>query len=143
MNIIVNRASRLLAATSLAALASLTGGCSALDRMRYIGEQPPLSKIDNPQTQPGYKPVQMPMPAPQPAVYNQNSLWRSGSRAFFKDQRAHQIGDILTVSVRITDNAKFENETQRSRTNKEDSGVSDFIGSKLINNPAKAILPGR
>jgi len=144
MNIMVNRASRLLAATSLAALASLAGGCSALDRMRYIGEQPPLAKIDNPQTQPGYKPVQMPMPAPQPATYNPNSLWRNGSRAFFKDQRAHQIGDILTVSVRITDNAKFENETQRSRKNTEDSGVTDYIGTKTLGaSAAKAILPGR
>jgi flagellar L-ring protein precursor FlgH len=144
MNIMVNRASRLLAATSVVALASLSGGCSALDRMKYIGEQPPLAKIDNPQTQPGYKPVQMPMPAPQPATYNPNSLWRNGSRAFFKDQRAHQVGDILTVSVRITDNAKFENETQRSRKNSEDSGVTDYIGTKTLGaSAAKAILPGR
>ena len=68
--------------------AALLGGCSALDRLKNIGEQPPLSAIENPTTQPGYKPVQMPMPAPQPAVYNPNSLWRNGSRAFFKDQRA-------------------------------------------------------
>src|SRR5258705_9642764 len=132
MNFMVNRASRLLAATSLAALASLAGGCSALDRMRYIGEQPPLAKIDNPQTQPGYKPVQMPMPAPQPASYNPNSLWRNGSRAFFKDQRAHQIGDILTVKVKITDQAKLENATARSRTNSEDSGVDNFFGKKKL-----------
>jgi flagellar L-ring protein precursor FlgH len=86
----------------------------------------------------------MPMPAPQPAVYNPNSLWRNGSRAFFKDQRAHQIGDILTVTVNITDKANFENETQRSRTNKEDSGVTDYIGSKTLGaSAAKAILPGR
>jgi flagellar L-ring protein precursor FlgH len=108
-----------------------------------IGEQPALASIENPQTQPGYKPVQMPMPAPQPAVYNPNSLWRNGSRAFFKDQRAHQIGDILTVTVNITDKAAIENETQRSRTNKEDSGITDFIGSKLLKNPSTAILPGR
>jgi flagellar L-ring protein precursor FlgH len=118
------------------------GGCAALDRVRNIGEQPPLAAIENPTAQPGYKPVQMPMPAPQPAVYNPNSLWRNGSRAFFKDQRAHQIGDILTVNVRITDKAKYENETSRSRTNKEDSGVTDFIGTKTFN-PAKAPLPGR
>ena len=68
---------------------SLLGNCSALDRLKNIGEQPALSAIENPTAQPGYKPVQMPMPAPQPAVYNPNSLWRNGSRAFFKDQRAH------------------------------------------------------
>src|ERR1051325_9130932 len=86
----------------------------------------------------------MPMPTPQPATYNPNSLWRNGSRAFFKDQRAHQVGDILTVSVRISDNAKCDNETQRSRKNSEDSGVTDYIGSKTRGaSAAKAILPGR
>ncbi len=81
------------------------------------------------------------MPAPQPAIYNPNSLWRNGSRAFFKDQRAHQVGDILTVKVNITDKAKIENETQRSRTNKEDSGVTDFIGSKMLKNPRPRSCP--
>jgi flagellar L-ring protein FlgH len=125
------------------ALVVLLGGCAAIDRLRNVGEQPALSTIENPVAQAGYKPVQMPMPAPQPAVYHPNSLWRNGSRAFFNDQRAHQVGDILTVKVKITDKAKYENETSRSRSNKEDSGVTDFIGSKTIGNPAKAILPGR
>jgi flagellar L-ring protein FlgH len=132
--------SRFLATTSLAALAA---GCSSIDRLKAIGEQPTLSQINNPTTQAGYKPVQMPMPAPQPASYNPNSLWRNGSRAFFKDQRAHQVGDILTVKVKITDKATLENETQRSRKNSEDSGVTDFLGSKLLKNPSTAILPGK
>src|SRR4249920_518470 len=122
---------------TLAALvaAGLLADCSAMDRLKNIGEQPALSSIENPVAQPGYKPVQMPMPAPQPASYNPNSLWRNGSRAFFKDQRAHQVGDILTVKVKITDKATLENETQRSRKNSEDSGVTDFLGSKLLKNP--------
>jgi len=131
---------RTLIATSLAALAA---GCSSLDRLRGVGEQPTLSQINNPTTQVGYKPVQMPMPAPQPASYNPNSLWRNGSRAFFKDQRAHQVGDILTVKVKITDKATLENDTSRSRKNSEDSGVTDFLGSKLIKTPASSILPGK
>jgi flagellar L-ring protein precursor FlgH len=118
-------------------------GCSAFDRISLIGEQPPLSAIENPTTQAGYKPVQMPMPDIQPASYNPNSLWRNGSRAFFKDQRAHQIGDLLTVKVNFIDKAAIANETQRSRTNKEDSGVTDFIGSKLIKPSVTPILPGR
>ena len=85
--------------------------------------------IENPTAQPGYKPVQMPMPTPQPArLTSPNSLWRTGSRAFFKDQRAHQVGDILTVKVNITDKATIDNETQRSRQNNEDSGVDNFFG---------------
>jgi flagellar L-ring protein precursor FlgH len=132
-----------LAASSLVVLASFLGGCSSLDRIRNLGEQPALAEIENPTTKAGYKPVHMPMPEPTAAVYNENSLWRSGSREFFKDQRAHQVGDILTVTVNITDTAKTNNETQRSRANVENSGVTDFLGSKVIKNPAAAILPGR
>src|SRR6266704_3947982 len=128
---------------TLAALvaAGLLANCSAMDRLKNIGEQPALSAIENPVAQPGYKPVQMPMPSPQPASYNPNSLWRNGSRAFFKDQRAHQVGDILTVKVKITDKATLENDTTRSRKNSEDSGVTDFLGSKLIKTPASSIPP--
>lgn len=127
----------------LAGLASsLLSGCGAIDRLGNIGQAPALSAIDNPTAQPGYKPVQMPMPAAQPASYNPNSLWRNGSRAFFKDQRAHQVGDILTVQVNITDKANIANETQRSRTNSEDSGITDFLGSKTIK-ATSPVLPGR
>jgi flagellar L-ring protein FlgH len=132
-----------LPASAAILISGLLASCSAIDRLKNVGEQPALSAIENPTAQPGYKPVQMPMPAPQSAVYNPNSLWRNGSRAFFKDQRAMQVGDIMTVKVKITDKANFENETSRSRTNKEDSGITDFIGSKTIKNPATSILPGR
>jgi flagellar L-ring protein FlgH len=128
---------------SLAALALALGGCSALDRLNNIGQQPALTPVENPTGPLTYRPVHMPMPTPQPVSYNPNSLWRNGSRAFFKDQRAHQVGDILTVKVKITDKAKYENETTRTRSNKEDSGVTDFLGSKLIKNPTTSILPGR
>ncbi len=110
----------------------MLGGCSAFDRLKTIGDPPPLTAVDNPTARPGYKPVQMPMPAIQPASYNANSLWRNGSRAFFKDQRAHQIGDILTVKVNFTDKANIANETQRSRANKEDSGVDNFFGKTKL-----------
>src|SRR3982075_3564299 len=128
---------------ALLATTALGGGCSALDRFAALGEKPALTAIENPTAQPGYKPVQMPMPKPEAVSYNANSLWRNGSRAFFKDQRAHQIGDILTVTVNITDKANIANETQRSRTNKEDSGITDFAGSQALTGTAAKILPGR
>jgi flagellar L-ring protein precursor FlgH len=115
---------------SVAAIA--LGGCSSIDRLKLIGEQPPLSAIENPTAQAGYKPVQMPMHAVQAATESPKSLWRNGSRAFFKDQRAHQVGDILTVKVNFTDKAAIANETQRSRANTEDSGISNFFGKSKI-----------
>src|ERR1700747_2520485 len=128
---------------TLLTIVSIAGGCSAVDRLSQIGEQPKLSEIDNPTARPGYKPVQMPMPKPEAVSYNANSLWRNGSRSFFKDQRAHQIGDLLTVTVNITDQANFANESQRSRKNTDDSGVSAFLGSGLLSGAAATVFPGR
>src|ERR1700681_885723 len=126
-----------------AALATTAlSGCAYLDRLATVGNTPKLAAVDNPTAAKGYKPVNMPMPEPMPASYNPNSLWRNGSRAFFKDQRAHQIGDILTIKVNISDNAQFGNETQRSRQNKEDSGVTNFFGRKALPIVNEA-LPGR
>ena len=132
---------RILKIGALFAILALAGGCSAVDRLSQIGEQPKLTAIENPTAQPGYKPVQMPMPKPEVASYNANSLWRNGSRAFFKDQRAARVGDLLTVTVNITDKANLQNETQRSRTSKENSNITDFLGAKTITQPNK-ILPG-
>jgi len=102
-----NAFNRLIVASSLLALGTLASGCSSLDRLAAIGEKPKLSAIDNPTTQAGYKPVSMPMPAPQPASFNPNSLWRNGSRAFFKDQRASSVGDILTAVIDIQDKGEI------------------------------------
>ncbi|KRP86245.1 flagellar biosynthesis protein FlgH [Bradyrhizobium yuanmingense] len=137
-----SRLRRIAISALLLATCTLASGCSSIDRLSQIGEQPKLSAIDNPTTQPGYKPVQMPMPKPEVASYNPNSLWRNGSRAFFKDQRARQVGDLLTVTVNITDKANIENDTSRSRSNKEDSGITNFIGAQTITQ-ANKILPGR
>ncbi|KWV46483.1 flagellar biosynthesis protein FlgH [Bradyrhizobium macuxiense] len=136
------RINRLLLTSALCALGAIASGCSSIDRLSQIGEQPKLSAIDNPTTQPGYKPVQMPMPKPEVASYSPNSLWRSGSRAFFKDQRASRVGDILTITVNFTDKAAIANETQRSRTSTEDSGITNFLGSQTITQ-ANKVLPGR
>jgi flagellar L-ring protein FlgH len=139
----VIRLNRIILTGAMLSLAALAGGCSSIDRLSQIGEKPKLTEIENPTTQPGYKPVQMPMPKPEQASYNANSLWRNGSRAFFKDQRAARIGDLLTVTVNITDKANIANETQRSRSNKEDSGITDFIGAQTLGAQAKKVLPGR
>ncbi len=112
----------------LAAVAAGLPACNALSRVADIGSAPALSKIQDPYTQPGYQPVSLPMPTPLPAERNPNSLWRTGSKAFFKDQRANKVGDILTVNIQINDQAQLSNESNRSRNNSDRAGMPSFLG---------------
>jgi flagellar L-ring protein FlgH len=132
----------LLRCALLSTVALISSSCSTFEQLKHLGETPPLSPLKNPTSEPGYKPVQMPMPVPQPASYNPNSLWRNGSRAFFNDQRAHQVGDILTVKVNINDTAEFQDQTQLQRSTTEDSEITNFLGANTLANPSKSILPG-
>jgi flagellar L-ring protein precursor FlgH len=65
-------------------------------------------------------------PAPQPA--SANSLWRSGARTFFNDQRARQPGDILTVLINVNDSAKTSNQTTAGRTATNNLGIPNLLG---------------
>ncbi|KRB46627.1 MAG: flagellar basal body L-ring protein FlgH [Pseudomonadota bacterium] len=65
-------------------------------------------------------------PAPQAA--SANSLWRNGARAFFIDQRANRVGDILTVQIDINDSAQTSNASNSSRTAGMSAGVDNFLG---------------
>lgn len=118
------------------AITSALGACSTVDRLASVGEAPALTAITNPTVQPGYQPVSMPMPQPQPVAYQSNSLYRTSSKGFFKDQRAHRVGDILTVDVTIADKAKIDNKSARSRTSTNTAGAGGALGS-LFN----AVLP--
>ena len=112
----------------LAAVAAGLPACNTLSRISDIGSAPALSHIQDPQAVPGYQPVSLPMPAPLPVERNPNSLWRTGSKAFFKDQRATRVGDILTVNIKIDDQAQINNQSSRSRDNGESLGIPSFFG---------------
>lgn len=102
--------------------------CNTMSRLSEVGSGPELSKIEDPQAKKGYQPVSLPMPTPTPAERNPNSLWRAGSKAFFKDQRAAKVGDLITVEIVIKDQAKLQNETQRSRDNSDTANLNNFLG---------------
>ena len=123
-------------ATLLAAalLGFAVSGCNMAERLSSVGDEPALSTISNPGAGPnGVTPISLPMPMPQTVERHPNSLWRPGSRAFFKDQRASQVGDILTVIIQIDDSASISNTTNRQRTASEDASAGNFLGleSKL------------
>lgn len=114
-------------------------GCNALTRLAEVGREPPLTQIQNPIASPAYRPVSMPMPRTSDRARAPNSLWRHGARAFFKDQRAARVGDLLTVMISMDDNATINNKTTRSRTNTEDASATSLLGyetklSKILPN---------
>ncbi|MEM8796748.1 MAG: flagellar basal body L-ring protein FlgH [Pseudomonadota bacterium] len=126
-----------LPAFALVSITVLLAGCSVPQRISQIDKTPPLTAIENPTTRPGYRPVNLPLPEPEPAVYTANSLWRANDSSFFGDGRAHKVGDILTVNVTIDDEAEFENESERSRT----SGVGIGAGTGIIGS-IFSLIPG-
>ncbi|GHU03793.1 flagellar L-ring protein 1 [Alphaproteobacteria bacterium] len=120
------RASFMLKVSAIALLVLGAGGCNTLQRLSEVGDVPRTSRIEDPTQQSGYQQISMPMPEPissPPAGVN--SLWRPGSRSFFKDLRANNIGDILTVNVIITDSGQLSNATSTSRGSSEEAD-SDF-----------------
>jgi flagellar L-ring protein precursor FlgH len=94
---------------------------------------PQLHPVGTPQHLTGG--AQQTMPQPQPAAYEQgapNSLWRTGSRSFFNDQRASRIGDIITVQIEIDDSAELSNSSNRQREASTSAGVSNFFGLETV-----------
>ena len=121
--------SRMIRVATLSVLAVIMlSGCNVLTRVSEIGKAPKLSQIKNPTTRQDYQPVNLPMPAPKIAEENPNSLWRSGARAFFKDHRAKEVGDIVTVKMSLSDSATFANKTERKRADTEDFDVNNLLG---------------
>ena len=136
------RLSLSLAAPALAC--ALLGGCNALSRLATVGDAPPMTPVQNPTLDPNYRPVSLPMPAPLRPTPHPNSLWRPGARAFFKDQRASEVGDIVTVTIDIDDKGVISNTTARSRTATEDSSATRFLGyeSAMSRVLPEAVNPG-
>ena len=129
----------LLLATAVLGLAA----CNAYDRAMEIGDAPKFSSIEDPTRAPGYTPVHMPMPLPSLHDAQPNSLWQVGGRAFFRDQRASRVGDILTVIVTINDQAQIQNETKRSRANADTVNLTSLMGfeGKLSNFLPQGVKP--
>ena len=104
------------------------GACGNMTRLSEIGRPPEMSQISDPTKDVNYRPLTMPMPVLQVAAPQAGTLWRNGSRAFFKDQRAANVGDLLTVLVSVKDSAVLQNETDATRTSTQRFGLPSFFG---------------
>ena len=124
-------------APALLALLLLVG-CGQADRLSRVGRAPDFTPLTDPTADPRWRPVSMPLPAAQEAPAMANSLWRPGSRTFLRDQRAAQVGDLITILVSIADDAELQNRTQRSRNGADTIGVPNLLG---LETQARRLLP--
>ena len=109
-------------------LLTALGACSTVDRLASVGKAPEITPIEDVDAPLRQRSISVPMPSRDVDRYEPNSLWRVGARAFFRDQRASRIGDILTVNVAITDSAQIGNNTTRTRQTDEGAGITNFLG---------------
>jgi flagellar L-ring protein precursor FlgH len=111
-----------------AILVLLLPACGVLSKLSDVGHPPDMSKPTDPTLDPSWRPLSMPMPAPALVAPQANSLWRVGSRSFLKDQRAAQVGDIITVVVDMADTADVEDNTTAGRTGSQTEGTPSLLG---------------
>ncbi|MBP7336159.1 flagellar basal body L-ring protein FlgH [Niveispirillum sp.] len=125
---------RSIRTTLLLSLAVLPLTGCVTDKLAAIGQTPALSGIEDPSRNPNYRPVRLPMPEAPVQERQANSLWRSGARAFFKDQRAARVGDIMTVTIQINDRAQMQNNTSRTRDGSDSIGIPNLFGLEASTN---------
>lgn len=102
--------------TILLLAACLLSACaSTVDKLQNVGKQPPETPLADPTRKADYEPLSWPMPEGVQQAHTTNSLWQPGARAFFRDQRAARVGDILHIVVNINDQILTDNESQGSR----------------------------
>ncbi len=120
----------LRSAASIAFVSLTLGACAANTgtKLAELGAEPAMTKISDPTAAPGYQPVSMPVPNAGASQRQAGSMWQSGARAFFKDQRASRVGDVLTVNIAINDNAILANETQGARNDNDKVSATNLLG---------------
>lgn len=107
---------------------------AACDTFGHIQQPPPISAPGAVAAIPAPEDVASPLEvANQPRMAGlgpalPGSLWRPGSRTFFRDQRARVVGDLLTVEIEIDDSAQFNNKTELKREASQDFGVPQLFG---------------
>lgn len=117
-------------AASFILVASLVGVAGCANNFRDLNRAPAMSPVGAgvgqtfSVTDPAYYPTQ-----PKPQQY---SLWQDRQAGFFRDPRAANPGDVLTVIIRLDEEAKFDNKSNRSRASSQVYGATaDISGSGI------------
>ena len=124
--------------TALLAGMFFLNGCSTaqMERLEWLGHPPPMEPVQ-PKMQ--SEPIQWPVfKNVSKHQDNPSSLWNKNSKDYFKDQRAVNVGDILTVRIQVNDKAELDNKTERTRTESDSTGAPNFFG---LENKIAGLVP--
>lgn len=116
-------------------------GCASYEESR----DPKMHDMDlSAESIPEAHKISVPMPDPVPYVAPKRaeaaSLWKTGSSGFFGDHRAARVGDILTITINIDDEADLSNASDRSRSSGNRAGVDALLGIDEASLPAGGIV---
>lgn len=106
----------------------LLSGCGLFSGIKNATMDPQLSPIENIKKE--NERVQTPLPKPQEPKINNNSLWQPGAKAFLRDQRASEPGDILTVKIVLNDSAAINNATSHDRKSSLKTNLTKLAGAE-------------
>lgn len=68
------------------------------------------------------------VPRPRRRTVASNSTWSDAGASLFRDARAVQVGDVVTVRISIKDKASIDNASNRTRdASYSQSGALDFV----------------
>ncbi|AZL15662.1 flagellar basal body L-ring protein FlgH [Rickettsiales endosymbiont of Stachyamoeba lipophora] len=113
-------------------LTIITSCINTAERLKQVGKAPELDAVDAPTNKSTYKKIEWPQDEERHLSEilppNHNSLWRTGSRTFFRDQFARNIGDIVKVVIEINDKANLDNNTEQSRNGSDNIAAPSLFG---------------
>lgn len=121
-------------------LVAVLSGCSELRDVR----NPQVSDLTlDRSTMSEVNRISVPMPLVEPTLppkrAEASSLWSSDTTSFFRDRRAQNVGDLVTVLIDIDDRAQLQNATQRSREGKQEFKDPDILNLDLSTSSGVAV----
>lgn len=110
----------------------LLPACGTVGRLQHVGVAPETTEIEPLPSTPVVPSISTQQAADRQAriapPVQSASLFRNGAGALFRDQRASEIGDIVTIRIDIQDSASLGNTTSRTRGGGESLSVAKLLG---------------
>lgn len=115
----------LLRAISILALMT-SAGCE--NRLNDLGRRPSMTSIMDGNEAAAMSTLPLPRDIAARRATDRASLWAAGRRSLLGDRRAEKAGDILTVVIKIDDQAKVSANSQTGRSGTENMSIGSYLG---------------